>query len=71
MGNSFVNLKTVQITADIVALDADGISVAAGVGGNQTMYSGSFSITGGVQDYDLQTILSRFLRKLNEKGSKK
>ena len=36
-----------------------GLSRDAGVGGNVTMYSASFNITGGVQDYDLQTIISR------------
>ena len=36
---------------------ADGIAAAAGAGGNQTMYSASFSTTGAVQDYDLQSII--------------
>ena len=37
----------------------EGLSREAAVGGNVTMYSASFSITGGLQDYDLQTIISR------------
>ena len=37
----------------------EGLSREAAVGGNVTMYSASFSITGGQQDYDLQTIISR------------
>ena len=40
MANSFVNLKTVQITADTVALDADGISVATSVGNNAALVIG-------------------------------
>jgi len=38
---------------------SEGLSREAAVGGNVTMYSASFSITGGLQDYDLQTIISR------------
>ena len=38
---------------------SEGLSREAAVGGNVTMYSASFSITGGQQDYDLQTIISR------------
>jgi len=38
---------------------SDGLSREAAVGGNVTMYSASFTVTGGVQDYDLQTIVSR------------
>jgi len=47
MGNSFVNLKTVQITADTVALDADGISVAASVGNNAALVIGGALASGG------------------------
>ena len=36
---------------------ADGVGVDAGVGGNVTVYSASFSTTEGVQDYDLQSII--------------
>jgi len=37
---------------------ADGISTEAGLGGSENIYSGSFNMTGGVQDYDLQTLIS-------------
>ena len=37
---------------------ADGISEDANVGGNNTVYSASFDITSGQQDYDLQNIIS-------------
>jgi|TARA_R110000803_G_scaffold29022_1_gene66547 hypothetical protein len=47
MGNSFVNLKTVQITADTVALDADGISAAASVGNNAALVIGGALASGG------------------------
>ena len=36
---------------------ADGVGVDAGVGGNVTVYSASFTTTEGVQDYDLQSII--------------
>jgi hypothetical protein len=45
---------------------ADGFAEEAGFGGNVTMYSASFSLTGAVQDYDLQTIISRSAQ--NNKG---
>ena len=47
MGHTFVNLKTVQITADTVALDADGISVAAAVGNNAALVIGGALASGG------------------------
>ena len=47
MANSFVNLKTVQITADTVALDADGISVATSVGNNAALVIGGALASGG------------------------
>ena len=47
MANSFVNLKTVQITADTVALDADGISVATSVGNNAALVIGGALADGG------------------------
>ena len=36
---------------------ADGVGVDSGVGGNVPIYSASFSVTAGQQDYDLQSIL--------------
>tara|TARA_R110002110_G_scaffold35317_4_gene119407 strand:- start:1406 stop:2716 length:1311 start_codon:yes stop_codon:yes gene_type:complete len=45
---------------------ADGIAGAANAGGNRTMYSASFSVTGTVQDYDLQTIISRSAHQDND-----
>ena len=37
---------------------AEGISTEARIGGSENIYSASFNITGGIQDYDLQTIIS-------------
>ena len=36
---------------------ADGVGVDAGVGGNVPIYSASFAVTAGIQDYNLQQIL--------------
>ena len=57
--DSAVNLSFPRFEFGYAKRIADGVAVAAGAGGNQTLYSGSFSVTGGQQDYDLQTILSR------------
>ena len=56
---SAVNLSFPRFEYGYAKRVADGIAAAATAGGNQTLYSGSFSVTGGQQDYDLQTILSR------------
>ena len=55
---SAVNLSFPRFEYGYAKRIADGIATTVGAGGNQTMYSGSFSITGGQQDYDLQAILS-------------
>ena len=36
----------------------EGVAKEAGIGGNVTIYSASFATTGGIQDYDLQAIIS-------------
>lgn len=36
----------------------EGISEEVGVGGNATVYSASFDLTAGVQDYDLQNLIT-------------
>jgi hypothetical protein len=56
--DSAVNLSFPRFEYGYAKRIADGVSVAAGAGGNQTMYSASFSTTGAVQDYDLQAIIS-------------
>lgn len=50
---------------------ADGISQEANVGGSATVYSASFDIESGVQDYDLQEILSGSALFSDSVGDKK
>ena len=56
--DSAVNLAFPRFEYGYAKRIADGIATAVGAGGNQTMYSASFSTTGGVQDYDLQAVIS-------------
>ena len=56
--DSAVNLSFPRFEFNYAKRVAEGIGSKAGVGGNLTMYSASFNTTGGVQDYDLQTIIS-------------
>jgi len=57
--DSAVNLSFPRFEFNYAKRVAEGVGVKAGVGGNLTMYSASFAITASVQDYDLQTIISR------------
>lgn len=50
---------------------ADGISEDANVGGNNTVYSASFDITSGQQDYDLQKLISTNSEFSGSVGNKK
>ena len=57
----YSDVKAVTITADTVALDADGISVAAGVGNNAALTIGGALASGGSCTFDagrIVTILS-------------
>ena len=54
-----VSLKYPKMDFGYARRFAEGISDDAGIGGNNRIYSASFSITGAVQDYDLQTIISQ------------
>mgnify|MGYP003647587020 CR=1 FL=1 len=56
--DSSVNLSFPRFEFGYAKRVADGVAAAAGAGGNKTMYSGSFNIAAGTQDYDLQTIIS-------------
>jgi len=56
---STVNLAFPTFKAEYARRVGEGFSEEAGVGGNNTYYSASFSLTATVQDYDLQTIISR------------
>ena len=55
---SAVNLAFPKYKLEYARRVGDGIATELGFGGNQMMYSASFAITGGIQDYDLQTIIS-------------
>ena len=53
-----VELKYPKFNFAYAKTVADGISTEAGIGGTVPIYSASFNMTGGLQDYDLQTIIS-------------
>jgi hypothetical protein len=55
---SAVNLSYPRFEFKYARRIGDGFAAAAGLGGTKMMYSASFNITGGVQDYDLQNIIS-------------
>ena len=55
---SAVNLAFPRFEFGYAQRVAEGLAQEAGIGGNLTMYSASFAITGGKQDYDLQAIIS-------------
>jgi hypothetical protein len=58
LSGSHVELKFPRFTYSYSRRIADGISTEARIGGSENIYSASFNMTGGVQDYDLQTIIS-------------
>ena len=53
-----VNLKLPRYEFRYARRVADGAATEAGFGGNLSEYSASFDLKAGVQDYDLQTIIS-------------
>jgi hypothetical protein len=55
---SAVNLSFPTFKVEYARRVGEGFSEEAGIGGNNTFYSASFSLTANVQDYDLQTIIS-------------
>ena len=55
---SAVNLSFPRFEFGYAERVANGISVAAGGGGNKTLFSASFATTGSIQDYDLQSIIA-------------
>ena len=55
---SGVNLKYPRFSFSYARKVGDGISHEAGIGGTIPIYSASFGLKSGVQDYDLQTIIS-------------
>ena len=66
LSGSNVELKYPKFNFQYAKTVADGISTEAGIGGTVPIYSASFNMTGGVQDYDLQdTIYSSSLNTGN------
>jgi len=58
LSGSNVALRYPKFTYSYSRRIADGISTEANIGGSDNIYSASFDMRGGVQDYDLQTIIS-------------
>ena len=53
-----INLRFLRFDFAYARRIAEGVSEETGMGGSQPVYSASFAIKQGQQDYDLQTILS-------------
>ena len=58
LGSTQLTLKYPKFTFEYATRIATGLAAEAGFGDNVTMYSASFAVTGGVQDYDLQDVVS-------------
>jgi len=58
LSGSNIALKYPKFNFAYAKTVSDGISTEAGVGGTVPIYSASFAMTGGQQDYDLQQIIS-------------
>jgi len=58
LSGSNIELKYPKFNFAYAKTVANGISTEAGIGGTTPIYSASFSMTGGMQDYDLQQIIS-------------
>ncbi len=53
-----VNLSFPRFEFGYAQRVANGLAAEAGIGGDLTMYSASFGLKGGQQDYDLQSVIS-------------
>ena len=58
LSGSHVSLKFPKFDFAYARRVADGISTEVGIGGIDTVYSASFDVRTGVQDYDLQQVVS-------------
>ena len=58
LSGSDIALKYPKFNFSYAKTVADGISTEVGIGGTVPIYSASFNMTGGMQDYDLQQIIS-------------
>jgi hypothetical protein len=75
LGGTNVALKLPRIDYGFTKRLSDAVGANVGIGGSETIYSASISVTGGVQDYDLQQIIhsasltasSEFYNKVDNK----
>ena len=58
LSGTHINLKYPKFSFGYAKRVFDGVGADSGVGGSITEYSASFTVTRGLQDYDLQTIVS-------------
>jgi hypothetical protein len=58
LSGSDIALKYPKFNFAYAKTVAEGISTEAGIGGTVPIYSASFAMTGGQQDYDLQSLIS-------------
>ena len=58
LSGSNIQLRYPKFNFSYAKTVADGISTEVGIGGTVPIYSASFNMTGGQQDYDLQQIIS-------------
>ena len=56
---SAVNLTFPKFKVEYARKVGEGFAEEAGIGGDNTFYSASFALTSGVQDYDIQSIISK------------
>jgi len=56
--NTHVELKYPNFQIQMARKVSKGLETQAGIGGNTTIYSASFNITNGQQQYDLQSLIS-------------
>jgi hypothetical protein len=56
---SAVNLAFPKFKIEYARKVGEGFAEEGGIGGDNTFYSASFALSSGVQDYDLQTIISK------------
>ena len=58
LSGTSVALKLPRIDYGFSKRLSEAVGANVGIGGSETIYSASITVTGGVQDYDLQTIIS-------------
>jgi len=71
LAGSHVSLKYPSFDFAYARRVADGISEDANIGGNNTVFSASFDVVNGQQDYDLQSLMSSNATFSGSVGNKK